>query len=97
MSAKTREKIRRRRTFLYYLQDGKCYYCKEVMWNGGYDTVLKTPVENQCTLEHLYPRGHPLRGKTKEATVAACWKCNNERGRVGLAAYMCEEVDDGVA
>lgn len=97
MGLKTREKLRRRRTFLYWKQNGKCHYCEEIMWLGGYDEVLEKPVPSQCTLEHLYPRGHPLRGKTSEATVAACWKCNNERGRQGLAAYMCEEVDGGVA
>lgn len=42
-------------------------------------TKTKPHQPNLCTLEHLYGRGHPLRG-TPGATVAACFKCNREKG-----------------
>lgn len=32
-----------------------------------------------ASLDHLYPKGHPMRG-TANSTVLSCRKCNNIRG-----------------
>ena len=37
---------------------------------------------NMATVDHLHPRGHPLRGQTNKcATVLACLKCNQDHNR----------------
>lgn len=56
-------------------QNNLCYYCQCEM-----DDTAPKHLANSCpasaTLEHLYPRGHLLRGKTKSGWVTACWQCN---------------------
>ncbi len=42
--------------------------------------------DDAATLDHLYSRLNPLRGKVAgECTVLACWKCNYQRAQQELA------------
>lgn len=45
-----------------------------------------------ATIDHLYPKNHPLRRSTQinpyeERTVLSCVKCNNERGAIDNKKY----------
>ena len=76
----TARDFRKNRNSLFNKQKGKCYWCKRDM--------RKTPREHhdplECTLDHLYPRGHPLRSEQRidgmRKHVAACRRCNEARG-----------------
>jgi hypothetical protein len=83
MSNGGREYIKRRRLRLYREQKGKCYYCKcQMSLELEIPKHRKAPLD-QCTIEHLFDRFDPRRGKVKGQAcwVAACWKCNNERSQ----------------
>lgn len=82
MSKRPKAKSRRRRaqrTALFHEQNGRCFYCHDLM-------ILEDGVPGEhnnprlCTLEHLYPKGHPLR-RSNTAHAAACHECNAKRGR----------------
>lgn len=77
---------KKRRLDMWRKQDGKCHWChcdmiKPGTWKTGglYD---RGPPLNMCTIDHLDHKSSPLRGAYSglKRTVAACWKCNNERG-----------------
>jgi 5-methylcytosine-specific restriction endonuclease McrA len=73
-----RRKIRK----LCAQQDGRCYYCNCEM------LIIKGPADGRCpptmaTIEHLDHRSHKPRIENEEQrVVAACWKCNQEMGRL---------------
>jgi len=86
-----RKRIREKR---FRQQNGLCYYCKQPMvLNPQVQRHTKHP-PNQCTIEHLYDRFHPMRGKSPGKTnlVAACWKCNNEQSQKRHAELAREEL-----
>lgn len=56
-------------------QNNLCYYC-QVEMDDTAPKQLANSFPKSATLEHLYPRGHELRGKTKSGWVTACWQCN---------------------
>jgi hypothetical protein len=75
----------RRIATLYARQNGRCHWCKCQM--KLLETNPPGAFGNVCTLDHLYSRGDPRRGSGRaEATVAACWDCNNRRGHEHAAA-----------
>ena len=71
---------------LWRKQNGQCHWCRCNMlkpgsWKPGGLYDRGTP-DNLCTIDHLDHKSSSLRGKFPglKRTVAACWKCNNERG-----------------
>lgn len=57
-------------------QGGRCHYCSISMTRGDHPQINTT-----CTAEHLVPLA--LGGTNDERNiVAACNKCNTERGRL---------------
>jgi hypothetical protein len=74
----------RRRTRLWVEQGGLCYFCEGLTRLPedvpGFRDGLSTP--DMATLDHVYPRGSPMRalGKGRDRIVMACWACNNRRG-----------------
>ena len=84
----------KKRVHKLWHKDPHCHWC-------GTETVLRQrdgfgrmhPTD--ATLDHLFPKYHPLKGKTirgEEVTVLACYKCNNERGNT----YMQEKKLEGL-
>jgi len=96
--------LRLKRARLFARQGGLCYWCKQqmVLLNFAGQGKVKHRPPNMCTLDHLEPRWHPLRGKFPghRRIVAACDKCNGERDRQQLAQIPRELVrlsaSDGV-
>lgn len=77
----------KRRAALFVQQSGLCHWCGCAMsFPAVYpklDKGQKLPVD-LCTLDHLRDRFDPLRrkqGRGEQRYVAACWQCNNDRGR----------------
>jgi len=78
---------RRARRLRFVEQDGLCWWCaKPMIWVDVVPMPTKEtkPDPATCTLEHLYPKGHPRRGAMnggfERRWVAACFKCNQSRG-----------------
>ena len=78
-----RERARSLRARLVREQRGRCYWCnrsiREIKTYGG-----RIP-DGAATLDHLIPRLSPVRltrpARGEQRYVAACQKCNHERGK----------------
>lgn len=86
----------RRRARLFEQQGGLCHWCacKMLLRNGIFQNGERQPL-NLATIDHLRDRFHP--GRTEPANgdqrwVAACWDCNNKRGRASVMAQPIEEI-----
>jgi hypothetical protein len=77
-----RQAARRRH---FHRQNGKCYWCGcEMVLIEGRPKHAGPQPDNMCTLDHLRDRHHPERtapNTGEQRYVAACHKCNWERGR----------------
>lgn len=65
----------------FWRRDPRCHWCerKTVLPEGSSDHR-----EDVATIDHLYSRFHPMRGKVPKGIpqyVLACHKCNNERAQ----------------
>jgi hypothetical protein len=62
----------------------KCFWCeKETIYTKSGRKRGKPFHPDEATLDHIYPKGHPLRnsfGPNQERTVLACYHCNSSRG-----------------
>lgn len=66
------------RRYNLWKRDPRCHWCEK---ETKYSASQRDPL--LATLDHIYPRGHPLRNSFKpgqERTILACRKCNAERG-----------------
>jgi hypothetical protein len=65
-------------------RDPHCFWCGRV-------TDIRTEwLDKSATVEHLYSRRHPKRGRADRhlpSTVLACRKCNTERGAPEARAF----------
>ena len=89
------QKKRRQLTALFHIQGGKCFWCKcDMLPPGSHENRrgVKPPL-NLATYDHMDDRHSPERGKHagEFRNVAACWKCNFERGRQGHLATPIEQ------
>ena len=86
-------KRRRQLLRLFEQQKGLCHYCKSemVIMPVGHIQEKNSP-PNRATLEHLDHKLDPNRGKHNGECrrVAACWKCNNEKGDEYIKKLMVE-------
>jgi hypothetical protein len=78
-------KIKNLRNKAAQAQKGRCYYCREPMWDGDptafserFSLSLREALRYRCTAEHLHERG---RGgaDVERNVVAACHYCNRTR------------------
>jgi hypothetical protein len=97
MTISSSEKRRRSRIKCYHEQGGKCYWCgNPMLLDFDHDTCTKTRhfPDNLCTLDHLFDRFHLQRQVMTEDKrhVAACKKCNEERGRQRVAERPKEDL-----
>ena len=67
-----------KRQALYIRQGGLCRWCGRPMM--AVERVLQDN-PRACTLDHLFQRYFPQR-KTENRIVAACYQCNQIRGRL---------------
>jgi hypothetical protein len=78
-------RMRRRRATLFKQQDGKCYWCECPMLFVAYIPKRQRMPKDLCTIDHLRDRFDPARRERckpgEQRLVAACWECNNRRGR----------------
>lgn len=73
-----------------------CHWCQRPVFifepkDGG-----RVP-DNSATLDHLYHKGHPMRGKSAHnelACVLSCWKCNNDRAIAQTKSLINRSHDD---
>lgn len=95
MTTNAQGRLRRRRAKLFKNQGGKCHWCQCDMLfihTGPHDGRLP---KNMCTIDHLRDRFHPERrapAKGDQRLVAACWQCNNDRGKVHQQKQPIEEL-----
>jgi hypothetical protein len=80
---KGNKRLRRQLEKLFEQQKGLCHWCKKPMRlraEGSKKGIPDPP--DIATTEHLDDKNSPLRGKFQGQIrhVAACRKCNNERG-----------------
>ena len=81
---------------LYHFQGGICYWCKTGMvppWQHKHKNGEKINPK-LCTLDHLDSRLSHQRGNfpSRYRRVAACWRCNHERGRIEQASLPKDEL-----
>lgn len=85
-----RQRVKRARERLFWEQKGLCFYCAQPMLLASGTGTDKTRY-NQITLDHVVPRS---KGGTSAPTlnaVAACFRCNQERGDKDARAFMLEK------
>lgn len=71
---------KRQRERLFCEQQGRCYWCGRPMVMPIHEPGKAHP-PNAATIEHLFSKLHPDRGKVRGQThVLACWECNFKRG-----------------
>jgi 5-methylcytosine-specific restriction endonuclease McrA len=95
MKIKKREGKRELREKLMRKQRGRCYYCKGQMVIATKEEYMNGPPMNAVTLEHTVDRMNPLRG-VYQRFVAACWKCNNDRGSHNPVVATLDTLSSGV-
>ena len=83
----SRRQITRNRLSSFLRQEGRCIYCRVLMWwddiksfTARHGMSLRAARPLQCTAEHLVPK---CDGGGDDATniVAACRRCNQARHR----------------
>ncbi len=73
-----KSKKERRLALMFRKQKGLCYYCGKAMVMTNPD--LRNQPRSVATIEHLIDRYERPHGKHAVSdTVAACWKCNNQK------------------
>lgn len=72
---------------LFAKQKGKCFYCGTLMIEFAGHCQL--PDDNMCTLEHMTNKLDREPGKPI-GYVAACYKCNQDKGRERVIAEPIE-------
>ena len=61
----------------YWLQNGKCFYCHEMLMISKHEKGVPSP-RKMITVDHIVPVS--VGGKKKSLIVAACYRCNTKRG-----------------
>lgn len=84
----TRKKNARHR--LTSEQGGRCYYCGVTMTVRKRSNA-KTP-PNYATLDHIIPRSKGGVNAPSQNCVAACLKCNAERGNRDAREFLFEKM-----
>lgn len=86
MASRFKRYLRRRREKLFLAQKGLCFYCAQPMLLATVHTGQKQP-PRLVTLDHIVPKSA---GGTigNDNTVAACAKCNQERGTEDARLFM---------
>lgn len=83
---------RSRRTALFHQQGGRCHWCGGAMKLFHKINPEETQQDDWCTLEHLRDKFDPRRlepsKKGERRLVAACRRCNHDRGRIAVAANL---------
>lgn len=85
--AKNRISLINPRSIAFSRQNGRCYYCRELMWSDNpnqfaskHNISIGQAKQFMCTGEHLI--AHHQGGSAKQKNiVAACWFCNQNRHR----------------
>lgn len=89
MSGKPR---RRQLARLFKEQNGLCHWCKKPMRKpGSFDGSqgIRFP-DDICTMDHLVERFNGRKKGDKCETVAACFRCNHERGNRARDQWLQE-------
>lgn len=83
----SRRQITRNRLSSFRRQEGRCVYCRVLMWLGDIKSFAAShPISQraarplQCTAEHLVPKSDGG-GDDAANIVAACRRCNQTRHR----------------
>jgi hypothetical protein len=70
----------RKRKLNLWNKDPHCYWCGKLTILHTHKQRKRNP-PNMATVDHIFTRNDPRRGKIKGRTVLACNQCNNERNR----------------
>jgi hypothetical protein len=82
----TRSRVRKRREKLWQA-DPHCHWCGCLTVPPSGAAKMKRIPKNMATLDHLRSRYDSSRGSDcEEATVLACWQCNQRRSSEETAA-----------
>lgn len=65
-------------------QKGRCFYCRRAM---SFSQECTHPEGRRVTREHLIPRSKG--GKGGANVVAACYRCNSQRGDKPWLSFYC--------
>lgn len=90
MRSSTKHKRKRLRV-LAEAQDNRCFWCGCEM---TFERRTRDRMhDNSATLDHVFPRGDPRRHEEAfrlymVTAVAACYRCNNERGSTPFEEYI---------
>lgn len=91
-------RLRRRRATLFAQQGGKCHWCQGdmVLFDDVRGACGDSRQDNAATIDHLRDRFDPSRREPaacgEQRLVAACRKCNHDRGAQRQAAQPIEEL-----
>lgn len=70
------------RDVLWRMSGGRCFWCDRTMNASG------NPTANlYFTTDHVWPRGQAPKGVSRHMKLAACRRCNNERGSMPAEQY----------
>jgi len=71
------------REVLWRMSGGRCFWCDRKMNIAGNPSG-----DVFFTVDHVYPRGQVPRGQSRHSKIAACRRCNNERGSMHAESYF---------
>lgn len=85
-----RAKMQAKRERLFHQQRGLCYYCRIPMLLGkGRDDARNPP--HFATLDHIIPQSKRGSVVSVANMVAACLKCNCERGDTDARLFLLQK------
>lgn len=87
MGIATTQRKRNQRERLFRAQRGLCYYCQKPMLLAHGEN--RKP--NVLTLDHIVPLSKGGALSFTENTVAACRRCNSQRGTKDARLFMLEK------
>lgn len=84
--SKSTRRLHAGRRRLFIQQGKRCYYCGVRMKLDGLNTG------NSATLDHIIARSKGGPAAPSQNCVAACAKCNNERGDRDARIFLLEKM-----
>jgi len=82
-------KVRRYKRLLLINYGTNCFFCERPLTFDIPDPAR--PASSYWTLDHIYPKNHPLRkvfGNRNSALLLACYSCNQERKNTYMENYF---------
>jgi hypothetical protein len=87
-------RLKKQRALLFKLQEGKCFWCQQLLVVPVQGRKTKRPPANEATIDHLDSRLSGERGmhRNEFRHVLACRTCNEGRAAKEVSSLPREEL-----